>query len=71
VGLVEGIMPTKRNDSIEEERRVAFVGISRAMHLLYLSHSLTYIGQSAKKSRFLDEILSVKDIESTVAKSAA
>jgi len=57
VGLVEGIMPTKRNDNIEEERRIAFVGCSRAMNLLYLSHSLTYLGVQATKSRFLDEIL--------------
>ncbi len=71
IGLVEGIMPTKRNDSIEEERRVCFVAMSRAMKLLYLSHSLTYLGQPAKKSRFLDEILCTKDIQSTVAKSAA
>jgi len=70
VGLVEGIMPTKRNDSIEEERRVCFVGISRAMKLLYLSHSLTYLGQPSKKSRFLDEILCSKDIQSTAAKTA-
>ena len=60
VGLVEGIMPTKRNDNIEEERRVVFVACSRAMHLLYLSHSLTYIGVNAQKSRFLDEILGTR-----------
>ncbi len=60
VGLVEGIMPTKRNDNIEEERRVVFVACSRAMHLLYLSHSLTYLGVNAQKSRFLDEILGTR-----------
>ena len=56
VGCVEGIMPTKRNDNIEEERRIAFVGCSRAMSLLFLSYSLTYLGVQATKSRFLDEI---------------
>jgi DNA helicase-2/ATP-dependent DNA helicase PcrA len=56
IGLVEGILPSKKGD-IEEERRICFVGMSRAMKLLYLSHSLTYLGQPAKKSIFLDEIL--------------
>jgi DNA helicase-2/ATP-dependent DNA helicase PcrA len=59
IGLVEGIIPTKKGD-IEEERRIAFVGISRAMRLLYLSYSHTYLGQPAKKSIFLDEILGNK-----------
>lgn len=56
VGLVEGIMPSKKGDQ-EEERRICFVGISRAMNLLYLSYSHTYLGTSVKKSIFLDEIL--------------
>lgn len=59
IGLVEGIIPTKKGD-IEEERRIAFVAISRAMRLLYLSYSHTYLGQPAKKSIFLDEILGNK-----------
>jgi DNA helicase-2/ATP-dependent DNA helicase PcrA len=56
IGLVEGILPSKRGDT-EEERRICFVGISRAMKKLYLAHSFTYLGQSSKKSIFLDEIL--------------
>ena len=56
VGLVDNILPSKKGN-IEEERRICFVAISRAMHLLFLSHSLTYLGQPAKKSIFLDEIL--------------
>jgi DNA helicase-2/ATP-dependent DNA helicase PcrA len=58
VGMVENIIPSKKGNT-EEERRICFVAISRAMKLLYLSHSLTYLGQPAKKSRFLDEILGV------------
>ena len=69
VGMVEGILPTKKSENMEEERRICFVAISRAMKLLYLSHSLTYLGQPAKKSRFLSEILD--DVESAVDKSAA
>jgi len=60
VGLVENILPSKKGN-IEEERRICFVAISRTMKLLYLSHSLTYLGQPAKKSRFLDEILENKN----------
>ena len=60
IGLVEGIMPTKKGD-IEEERRICFVGISRAMKLLYLSWSQTYLGQASKKSTFIDEILGTKE----------
>jgi DNA helicase-2/ATP-dependent DNA helicase PcrA len=56
IGLVEGITPTKKGD-IEEERRIVFVAISRAMKILYLSYSHTYLGQAAKKSIFLDEIM--------------
>ena len=56
-GLVEGILPTKKGD-IEEERRICFVGISRAMKLLYLSWYVSCLnGQHSKKSPFLDEIL--------------
>jgi DNA helicase-2/ATP-dependent DNA helicase PcrA len=56
VGMVENILPSKKGN-LEEERRICFVAISRAMKLLYLSHSLTYLGTAAKRSIFLDEIL--------------
>lgn len=60
IGLIDIIMPTKRGD-IEEERRICFVGISRAMKHLYLSYSHTYLGQSVKRSLFLDEIMETKE----------
>jgi len=59
IGLVEGITPTKKGD-LEEERRIVFVGISRAMKILYISYSHTYLGQAAKKSLFIDEILGIQ-----------
>ena len=59
IGLVEGITPTKRGD-IEEERRIVFVAISRAMQLLYLSYSHDFLGMPVKKSIFIDEILGNK-----------
>jgi len=61
IGLVEGITPTKKGD-IEEERRIVFVGISRAMKVLYISYSHTYLGQAAKKSIFIDEILGTTQV---------
>ncbi|MBW2217398.1 MAG: ATP-dependent helicase, partial [Deltaproteobacteria bacterium] len=56
IGLVENLLPSSKGD-LEEERRICFVACSRAMELLYLSYSHTYLGQKAKRSIFLDEIL--------------
>jgi len=56
IGLMEGVMPHKQGE-IEEERRVAFVGMSRAMNRLYLTYPQNYSGKSIKRSRFLDEVL--------------
>jgi DNA helicase-2/ATP-dependent DNA helicase PcrA len=64
VGLVEGILPSKKGD-MEEERRICFVGMSRAMELLYLYHSQTYLGQPAKKSTFIDEASGNKSPDTT------
>jgi DNA helicase-2/ATP-dependent DNA helicase PcrA len=63
VGLVENILPSKRGN-LEEERRICFVACSRAMKLLYLSHSKTYLNQPAVRSIFLDEIIGQKAPES-------
>lgn len=56
-GLIDGLLPHKNGD-VEEERRIAFVGISRAMRLLYLSYASTYAGRPVKKSPFLEEMFS-------------
>lgn len=55
IGMIEGVMPNKQGE-VEEERRIAFVGMSRAMRLLYLTYPQTYMGRSITKSKFLDEI---------------
>jgi DNA helicase II / ATP-dependent DNA helicase PcrA len=62
VGLIEGILPSKKGD-LEEERRICFVGISRPMKLLYLSHTTSYLNAASKRSVFLDEILGREDME--------
>lgn len=55
IGWIEGILPNKQGD-IEEERRIGFVAMSRAMNKLYLTYCQKYQGRSIQPSRFLDEI---------------
>ncbi|WP_432799689.1 ATP-dependent helicase [Poriferisphaera sp. WC338] len=64
IGVEDGILPHDRaqndNDEMEEERRLCFVGITRAMKELYLSHARyrTIFGQTLPTipSRFLREL---------------
>lgn len=64
VGLEEGIFPHSRSQDsstqLEEERRLCYVGMTRAEERLYLSHVLErYVYGSVKfhlPSRFLEEI---------------
>jgi DNA helicase-2/ATP-dependent DNA helicase PcrA len=64
VGVEEGIFPHSRAltepDEMEEERRLAYVGITRAMRRLYLSHAWSRVlfgtTQYNPPSRFFDEI---------------
>jgi len=64
IGLEDGVFPHSRSigdpDELEEERRLAYVGITRAKERLYLSHAWcrTMFGstQYNPPSRFLDEI---------------
>ncbi|MBM4222590.1 MAG: hypothetical protein FJ161_02140, partial [Gammaproteobacteria bacterium] len=55
---LEQIIPHKESESnIEEERRLMYVGMTRAKKRLVLSHSQTHRDQTiALRSRFLDEI---------------
>jgi len=64
IGLEDGVFPHLRSigdpDELEEERRLAYVGITRAKERLYLTHAWcrTMFGstQYNPPSRFLDEI---------------
>jgi len=60
IGMVENLLPSAKGN-INEERRVCFVGISRAMDLLFLSYPVSYLNQPSKKSIFIDEILGNKE----------
>ncbi|MEM6260592.1 MAG: UvrD-helicase domain-containing protein [Planctomycetota bacterium] len=64
IGFEDGLLPHQRantdENELEEERRLAFVGITRAQEHLYLTHakSRTIFGQtqSTIRSRFFDEL---------------
>jgi DNA helicase-2/ATP-dependent DNA helicase PcrA len=64
VGLEEGLFPHQRSmgdpEELEEERRLCYVGMTRAKEELHLSHAhlRTFMGQTQRRerSRFLKEI---------------
>lgn len=56
-GWEEDVLPHKRADDIEEERRLAFVAMTRARDQLHLSYAVERHEKPAERSRFLDEIL--------------
>jgi DNA helicase-2/ATP-dependent DNA helicase PcrA len=78
IGLEDGVFPHMRSlgepKELEEERRLAYVGITRAMEKLHLSHAWSRMlhGQTQYNppSRFLDEIPShlVTDAEGSRAR---
>ena len=73
-GLEEGVFPHNRAltdlTELEEERRLAYVGLTRAMDRLFLSYAMrrTLFGNTFAhpKSRFLDEMPSVEVIGNVV-----
>jgi len=58
-GVSEGILPHIRSESMEEERRLFYVGVTRARDLLHISSIMEFaVGTrtvSAEPSRFLGE----------------
>lgn len=78
IGMEENIFPHSRslmdNDEMEEERRLAYVGITRAEKQLYLScaQMRTLYGRSSfnTPSRFLNEI-DAQLLEETIAKRSS
>ncbi|WP_338561687.1 3'-5' exonuclease [Paraclostridium sordellii] len=68
IGANEGTIPheksydieddKKRKEAIEEERRLLYVGITRAQDELYISSPKNKYGRKVFQSRFIDEIKS-------------
>jgi len=56
VGVEEGVLPHANNDDVEEERRVAYVGVTRAKRLLGLTYANVRYGQDSSPSHFLHEL---------------
>jgi DNA helicase-2/ATP-dependent DNA helicase PcrA len=65
VGMEEGLLPHRRSmeeggDELEEERRLCYVGITRAEQYVYLMHtarrSIFGVSSESTPSRFLDDI---------------
>jgi DNA helicase II / ATP-dependent DNA helicase PcrA len=79
VGLEEGILPHRRSllspDGIEEERRLAYVGVTRAKDRLTLTRAMTRTRfgrkEPARPSRFLPEMFGVEVSEMSVESPAA
>jgi ATP-dependent exoDNAse (exonuclease V) beta subunit len=52
-----GVLPHVNNDDLEEERRVAYVGVTRAKRLLSLTFAHLRFGQTSLPSQFLYELV--------------
>lgn len=65
-GMVQGLLPHRRScvyvdgellpESVEEERRLCYVGMTRARERLYLSTMDMYQGKDVRPSIFLEEV---------------
>jgi DNA helicase-2/ATP-dependent DNA helicase PcrA len=56
VGMEDGVLPHVNADDHEEERRVAYVGVSRARRRLGLTYASARYGEQSRPSPFLFEI---------------
>jgi DNA helicase-2/ATP-dependent DNA helicase PcrA len=56
IGMEQGVLPHVNNDDVEEERRVAYVGVTRAKRLIAMTFANTRFGQTSSPSQFLYEL---------------
>jgi DNA helicase II / ATP-dependent DNA helicase PcrA len=56
IGMEQGVLPHINNDDLEEERRVAYVGVTRAKRLLGMTFANMRFGQPSGPSQFLYEL---------------
>jgi DNA helicase II / ATP-dependent DNA helicase PcrA len=59
-GLEDGVLPHVNAEDIEEERRIAYVGVTRAKYRLGLTYAAERYGYNARPSPFLFEIAGKK-----------
>ena len=52
----DGVLPHANADDIEEERRIAYVGVTRARRLLGLTYAAERYGERSRPSPFLFEL---------------
>ena len=57
IGMEDGVLPHVNSEDIEEERRVAYVGVTRARKRLGLTYAAERYGERLKPSPFLFEIV--------------
>jgi DNA helicase II / ATP-dependent DNA helicase PcrA len=56
VGMEDGVLPHTNSEDFEEERRVAYVGVTKARQRLGLTYSEERYGERLRPSPFLSEI---------------
>lgn len=56
VGLDDGLLPHAKSDNLDDERRLLYVGITRAENELYLSSTTSYNDNLMNPSPFIDEL---------------
>ena len=61
VGLEDGVLPHVNAEDVEEERRIAYVGVTRPRHRLGLTYAAERYGDNARPSPFLLEIAGQKN----------
>jgi DNA helicase II / ATP-dependent DNA helicase PcrA len=56
VGMEDGVLPHNNSEDIEEERRVAYVGVTRARQRLGITYCDERYGERVEPSPFLSEL---------------
>jgi superfamily I DNA/RNA helicase len=54
--MEDGVLPHANAEDIEEERRIAYVGVTRAERLLGLTYAAERYGERSRPSPFLFEL---------------
>ena len=62
IGCNDGLLPHQKSDDLEDEKRLFYVGITRAKKKLYLSYTDMYNANSEDRSPFIDDILDTIEI---------